>query len=179
MCADKTAEPEDEDDEDAPTEPAKEAPKGFKAKLMAKMKLIIFAVVGLVILGGGGAGVYFSGILPPNKPHAIEVMLPEPAVFHDVPRITVDLKPSPDHARPFIRLTVQAELQGEGARAAFIANEPKIMDAIQSHLRNTTVEDLEGERGTERLREDFTTIINRVITPEIAIGVLYKDILIR
>ena len=179
MCAEKTAKLEDDEDEDALIETAAEAPKGFKAKLMAKMKLIIFVVVGLVILGGGGAGVYFSGILHPNKPHEIEVMLPDPAVFHDVPRITVDLKPSPDHARPFIRLTVQAELQGENARAAFIANEPKIMDAIQSHLRNTTVEDLEGERGTERLREDFTTIINRVITPEIAIGVLYKDILIR
>jgi flagellar FliL protein len=179
MCADKTAEPEDNEDEITLEEPAEEAPKGFKAKLLAKKKLILITLAAVLLLGGGGAGVYFSGVLHPNKPHEIEVMLPDPAVFHDVPRITVDLKPSPDHARPFIRLTVQAELQGESARAAFIANEPKIMDAIQSHLRNTTVEDLEGERGTERLREDFTTIINRVITPEIAIGVLYKDILIR
>lgn len=175
---------------DAPTESEEEiedqneiaagkAPKGFKAKLLAKKKLILITLVAVLLLGGSGAGLYFSGLINLNDPHEVEVVLPDPPVYHEIPRITVDMKPSPDHARPFIRLTMQAELQGESAKLAFIANEAKIMDAIQSHLRNTTVEELEGEQGTERLREDLTTIITRAITPEIAIGVLYKDILIR
>ncbi|MCR4377263.1 MAG: flagellar basal body-associated FliL family protein [Rhodospirillales bacterium] len=178
MNADAPAKSEEEvDDQNEIT--AEEAPKGFKAKLLAKKKLIIFVVLGLVVLGGGGAGLYFSGLIKPNGAHEVEVVLPDPPVFQEIQRITVDMKPSPDHVRPFIRLSMQAELQGESAKLAFIANEAKIMDAIQSHLRDTTVEELEGEQGTERLRKDLTTIINRAITPEVAIGVLYKDILIR
>lgn len=156
-----------------------EAPKGFKAKLLAKKKPILIALAAVLLLGGGGAGLYFSGFLNLNDPHEVEVVLPDPPVLQDIQRITVDIKPSPNHAHPFIRLTVQAELQGESAKLAFIANEAKIMDAIQSHLRNTTVEELEGEQGTERLRKDLTTIINRAITPEIAIGIFYRDIMIR
>lgn len=174
-AADEAVEATDETAEEG----VDEAPQGFKAKLLAKKKLIMIAGAALLVVGGGGAGLYVSGVLHPVKPHEVQVMLPAPPVFHEVPRIMVDMKPSPKHARPFIRLTVQAELQGESARAAFIDNEIKIMDAIQSHLRDTTVEDLEGEQGTERLREDFKTIINRIIAPEVAIGILYKDILIR
>lgn len=185
------AKPEDETETDATEEERGEGEgedgedeasgviKELKAKLAANLKLVIIIVASVVVLGGGSAGIYFSGILHVEKPHEVSVKLPDPPVYHDVPRITVDLKPSRRHARPFIRLTVQAELQGESAKAAFIANEAKIMDAIQSDLRNTTVEDLEGVEGTERLRENFTIIINRIIAPEIAITVLYKDILIR
>lgn len=160
-----------------------EAAKGLvgklKAQLKAKLKLILIIVGALVVLGGGGAGLYLSGIFHIDKPHEAVVMLPDPPVDHEIARITVDLKPSPKHARPFIRLTMTAELQGESAREAFIANETKIMDAIHTHLRNTTIEQLQGNQGTETLREDITTIINRVIAPEVAITVLYKDILIR
>jgi len=190
------AKPEDDAEAETPPEEAgeeagedsdavadEEAPQGLKAKLVAKLagqiKPIIIAAVVIVVVAGGGAGVYFSGIFHTETPHEVTVNLPDPPVYHEIPRITVDLKPSPKHARPFIRLTLQAELQGETARAAFIANETRILDAMQSDLRNTTVEDLEGEQGTERLREDFTLIINRIIAPEVAITVLYKDILIR
>lgn len=155
-----------------------EAPKGLKAKLAGKMKFILIGLAVLVVLGAG-AGVYFSGVLDTHKPHEVTVNLPDPPVHHDIARITVDLKPSPRRARPFIRLTMQAELQGESARAAFIANETKIMDAMHSYLRNTPPESIEGINGTETLRTDLTAIINRIIAPELAITVLYKDILIR
>jgi len=165
----------------------KEAPQGLKAKLVAKLpkklvdnkKLSIIVAAVLVAVIGGGAGIYFSGIFHVAKTNEITLKLPDPLVYHEVPRITVDLKPSPRHARPFIRMTIQAELQGKSAKAAFIANETKIMDAIPAHLRDTTVEDLTGEVGTESLREDLTIIINRIIAPKLAITVLYKDILIR
>lgn len=177
MSADATENPAE--DEDATAEEAPQAPQGLKEKLLAKKKLILIALGALVIVGAGGAGIYFSGIFHTQKPHEVQVMLPDPPVNHDMQKIQVDLKPSDGHARPFIRVSFTAELQGETARAAFIANETKIMDAVQSHLRNTTVDELTGELGTETLRDDITTIINRIITPEVAITVLYKDIIIR
>lgn len=162
---------------EAPAE-GEEAPKGLKGKLAGKMKYIIIGLVALVLIGGS-AGVYFSGILHVEKAHETTVMLPGPPVYYELPRITVDLKPTEKRARPFIRLIMQVELQGESAKLAFVANEVKIMDTIQAQLRTITPDELSGEQGTQRLREDFLTIINRVIEPEIAITVLYKEILIR
>jgi len=155
-----------------------EAPKSLKDKLAGKMKFIVFGAVALVLIGGG-AGLYFSGVLHTEKLHETTVSLPGPPVFYELQRITIDLKPSKGRARPFIRLSVQAELQSESAKQAFIANEIKIMDALQAHLRTVTAPELSGEQGTEQLRNDFTTIINRLIEPERAITVLYKDILVR
>ena len=170
--------PETEEAEEAEESAEEQAPQGLKAKLAGKLKYILVGVV-VLLIGGGGAGIYFSGILHTEKLHETVVALPGPPVFHEIPRITVDLKPSPGRARPFIRLTMQAELQGDSAKEAFIANEVKIMDALQAHLRTVTAPELSGEAGTERLRQDFITIINRIIEPEIAISVFYKDILVR
>ena len=182
---DETPANADAPDEDAVTsegDAEPEAPKGLvgklKARLKAKAKLVIIGAGVLAVLGTG-AGLYVSGAFHSAKPHEVHVLLPDPPVDHQIARITVDLKPSATHPRPFIRLTLSAELEGETARAAFIANETKIMDAIQSHLRDTTFEQLQGERGTEALRTDITAMINRIIAPEVAITVLYKDILIR
>ena len=163
-----------EDGEDAP----EEAPSGLKAKL-AKFKWIIVGALVVLILGGGGAGLYLSGFFTVHKPHDVSLSLPGQPVMHEMPRITVDLTPSAGHARPFIRLLMQAELQGESAKAAFVENETKILDAIQSHLRTVTVQQLQGKEGTETLRSDILTIVNRIIKPERAITVFYKEILIR
>lgn len=160
-----------------------ESPPGLKAKLVDKFvankKLAIIIAGILVAVIGGGSGIYFSGFFHVEKTHEITLSLPDPLVYHEVPRITVDLKPSRNHPRPFIRMTIQAELQGQSAVAAFVDNETKILDAMHAHLRDTTVDDLRGEVGTETLRDDLTAIINRIIAPEIAVTVLYKDLLIR
>lgn len=152
--------------------------KGLAGKLAAHMKWIVIAA-GVVVIGSIGAALYFTGVFSPSKPHEVTVALPGEAVFHEIPRLTVDLKPSDRRARPFIRVQMQAELQGESAKQAFIANEARILDAMQAHLRGLTAEELQGELGTEQLRHDFTTIINRIIAPEHAITVLYKEILVR
>jgi len=159
-------------------EEAEAAAEAQLGKFTGKLKFVLIGVA-VLLLAGGGAGLYFSGILFHEKPHEVTVDLPGPPVYQDIQRITVDLKPSPGHARPLIRLSLQAELEGESAQQAFLASETRIMDAMQSHLRDLTVEELAGEQGTARLREDLTIIINRIIAPERAVSVLYKEILIR
>lgn len=169
--SDDTAKPGETPEDTAKT-------KDLTRKLAAHMKWIVIAA-GVVVFGGIGAALYFTGVFSPSKPHEVTVVLPGEAVFHEIPRMTVDLKPSAKRARPFIRVQMQAELQGESAREAFIANEVHILDTMQAHLRGLTAEELQGELGTEQLRHDFTTIINRIIAPEHAITVLYKEILVR
>lgn len=176
---DSEAPVEDEAPEDGEGgEDGEDAPSGLKGKL-AKFKWIILGgLVGLILVGGG-AGLYLSGFFIVHKPHEISMSLPGEPMLYELPRITVDLTPSAGRARPFIRLLMQAELQGESGKAAFIENETKILDTIQSHLRTVTVPELQGSEGTETLRADILGIVNRIIKPEIAITIYYKEILIR
>lgn len=169
---------EDVAEDGADGEDAEQAPSGLKGKL-AKFKWVLVGLVVVLIFGGGGAGLYLTGFFTVHKPHEVTLALPDQAVFYEVPRMTVDLSPSQGHARPFIRLVLQVELQGESAKTAFIDREVKILDLIQSHLRTVTVQELQGSEGTENLRKDLVTIVNRIIKPERAIAVLYKEILIR
>jgi len=169
----------EDEDEGATSEDSEEkAPPSLKDKLAAKKGLIIGILVVLLVAGGIG-GLYFMGILTAKKPHEISLSLPGQPVFHEIQKITVDLKPSPKHARPFIRLVMQVELQGESAKTAFIDREAKILDSIQSHLRTLTVDELHDKEGTELLRADLVSITNNIIKPERAITYFYKEIMIR
>ena len=169
-----------EDDEDELPDEVEEEPEpsGLKAKL-AKNKLVVIIVLFVLIIGGAVAGMYFTGMLTAKKPHEMSMVLPDEPVFVDIAKITVDLRPSPKHPRPFIRLVMQAELQGESAKTAFVDREAKILDAIQSHLRTLTVDELQDAAGTQRLRTDLVLIIDNIIKPERAITVYYKEIMIR
>jgi len=183
-AVDKAVDPELEDtDESAESDPdaeSKEEEKkpGLKDKLAAH-KVMVFSVLFLVIIAGTVAGLYFTGKFTAKKPHEISLALPDAAVFHEIPKVTVDLKPSPKHPRPFIRLVMQVELQGESAKTAFIERETRILDAMQTHLRTLTVPELQDTDGTQRLRTDLLMVINNVIRPERAITVYYKEIMIR
>lgn len=170
---------EDADEEGSEGDDKEEEKKpGLKDKLAAH-KAMIISVLFLVIIAGAVAGLYFTGMLTAKKPHEISLALPDEAVFHEIPKITVDLKPSPKHPRPFIRLVMQVELQGETAKTAFIEREAKILDAMQTHLRTLTVQELQDTDGTERLRTDLLMVIGNVIRPERAITIYYKEIMIR
>lgn len=89
------------------------APPGIKAKLVEKFtankKRIIIVAGVLVGIIGIGSGIYFSGFFHVEKTNEITLALPDPLVYHEIPRITVDLKPGPKHPRPFIRMTIQAD----------------------------------------------------------------------
>jgi len=177
-AAPEAEEGEDGDGDGEDLSETEDTQKGLKAKIKANLKWIIIGGVTLLVLGGG-AGLFFMGFFTAAKPYEITLALPGQPVLYTMPRITVDLTPSANRARPFIRLLLQVELQGHSAEAAFIEKEPEIMDLIQSHLRTVTVEELAGQRGTKRLRTDMIIIINRILKPERAITVLYKEILIR
>ncbi len=161
-----------QDEDEIPRAPS------FRDKIRARAKLIVISTVALVVIGGG-LGLYFSGALTPPDPSRVVMSLPGAPVLQALPLMSVDLKPSPNRRRPFIRVVLEVELQGPGAQAAFVARETKVLDAIQTHLRTLTVEDLAGKAGTERLRRDLITIVQRIIRPERVITVLYKEILIR
>ena len=153
------------------------------AMLRQKLKFIL-AGVGIFVLVGGGVGIYFSGLGKvisdsfSGTPRA-ELDLPELSRFHDMPVITVDLKPSAKRARPFIRLVMTVEVYGEAGELKLAEEEAKILDAVQTFLRDRTVEELSGQEGTKKLRKDLLEVVNHAMIPEKAITVLFKEILVR
>lgn len=169
------------EDGDGDMDPGKFA--GPVAILRKQLKFIL-AGLGAIVVIGGSAGIYYSGfgkviVNSFSATPRAELELPELSRFHDMAVITVDLKPSAKRKRPFIRLVMTVEVYGEAGEARLVSEEAKILDAVQTFLRDRTVEELSGQEGTKKLREDLLEVVNHAMIPEKAITVLFKEILVR
>ncbi|MGB0683756.1 MAG: flagellar basal body-associated FliL family protein [Magnetovibrionaceae bacterium] len=155
---------DDEDEEGAP------------AKKGGKLKLIIFGVVGLVLLGGIGAGVmmFLGGDSDDDQPKA-EVAIP---VFHELPGMLVDLKTGRCRA-PYLKITMVLTVLGQEGINRAKEVEPVLMDTVQAHLRDTEREELVGKAGADKLRADVLTIVNSALAPQRADSVLFKEFLLQ
>ena len=157
----------------------------------SKLPLIIGAVV--LLLGGGGAGLYFTGMLDSvlgkgeEPAHAEEAAHGDDghggeagasAVFLEIPTILVNL--STDDGTPrFLRLTVQLELHNATDRAAVEAVIPRVVDQFQTYLRELRVRDLRGSAGIYRLQTELLWRVNQASAPVKVKDVLFQEILIQ
>ncbi len=205
----KAEAPESEDDAEAPSEgdaaaaPAKK--KGLVGKILGPvlgilkfanplailklpMKLKIVALAGLLlVLGGGGAGVYFF-VLAPGKPAdqaAAESVKTEPdklpaekAAFFDIPDIIVNIQ-TPDSTPAYLKLSVSLELEKQEAKAAIEPVLPRITDQFQTYLRELRVEDIRGSAGVMRLKEELLRRVNLAVAPTPVRDVLLKEMIIQ
>lgn len=170
------------EDTDGAADPEAVESGGLVSTLRDKLKIIIAGVMTLAIIGGGvygfmsGAGEAISNSLS-GTPIAT-LKLPGVTVFHELPLMTVDLKPSKVRKRPFIRFIMTIELE-EKDLPTLIARQVQVLDAAQTFLRTQTVKDLTGDAGTKKLRVKMTDILNIAISPSRISAVLFKEILVR
>ncbi len=134
-----------------------------------------------MLIGGGGAGVYFSGIL--NEPENVansEEPAPPPVkmIFYALPEILTNLNGSGRNSSvPKARLTLELV---EGADLDRLNQfQPRIIDILQVYLRELRIDDLRGSQGMIILREELLARINEVVTPVEVANVLFNDILIQ
>ena len=149
-----------------------------------RKKLILLALP--LLLGGVGAGLWFSGILPglPGQapPPAVEAAA-EPApvnrqpVFVAMPDITANLN-APGR-RAFIRVRSQVEVAGTQDAAALQAAMPRLVDLFTTYLREIRPEELRGSAGTHRLREELIARANVAAAPARVTDVLFSEILVQ
>jgi len=152
----------------------KEAP----AKRKLPLKLILIAVGGLVVAGGGGWGAYhflFSG-KSEAAPVAAQV---KPAVFLDVPEVLVNLSNSGSERTQYLRVKVVLEVPDPAVSAQIEPLMPRLMDTFQTYLRELRPTDLDGSAGLYRLKEELTRRVNAAITPSRVNAVLFKEIVIQ
>ena len=156
----------------APAEAAEAAP----AK-KGKLKLII-AVVGFLVVVGGGAGWFFLMRGHGEEKHA-EAAVVKPPVFIDVPEMMVNLVGLPGERVQYLKVKVVLEVKEDKLVEAIKPTMPRVTDIFQTYLRELRSGDLNGSAGLFRLKEELTRRVNVAVAPNQVNAVLFKEIVIQ
>jgi flagellar protein FliL len=173
------------------------APKGRFAFLTGLLKLprktLLFVVAPAVLVVVLGVGAYlflFAGAAEEvaaegahGEPgahgeaaaHAEEAAHP---VFYDVPDILVNVSAGGEKPA-FLKLSVSLELEGEEAKAAVEPVVPRVVDQLQTYLRELRVEDLSGSAAMFRLKEELLRRVNLAVEPVKVKDVLFREMIVQ
>ena len=99
--------------------------------------------------------------------------------YYDFPKMTVVLKRTGSRPVAIANIRVTAEFIDAESLPVTRAAQPRIVDAMQSFLRDCSRDDLDGRAGTDMLRQALLTIVNDAIVPHQANTVLFKEIMIQ
>ena len=189
-------------DENGENESENSEGKGLPLK-----KIILFGLVPIVLLGGIGAGLYFTGMLDSfigtteednaegedngdgnDKKSKNKGSKDKKgsgygdgggdAVFLAVPTMIVNLKTS-DGTPRYLRLTIQLELENDADMASIEAVLPRVVDQFQTYLRELRIKDLRGSAGIYRLQMELLWRVNQAAAPVEVKDVLFQEILIQ
>ena len=151
------------------------------------LKKLILVVVPILLVIGGAAGAYFSGLLDPllhsskSEKKAVEEDKPKEvhaAVFYDLPEILVNLNTSV-RKQNFLKIRISLELDSPLDVPKIEGVMPRIIDNFQVYLRELRIEDLQGSAGMLRLREELLTRVNNAVKPAKVNDVLFKEMLVQ
>ena len=155
---------------------------GAEKKKFSGKKIVLLFILPLLLIGGA-AGLYFSGLLggesEPAAPVAAENQpLSSKTVFFDLPEMLVNLNSS--GRRPnFLKMRVSLELASDKDIERLRNLSPRIIDTFQVYLRELRVEDLRGSAGVYRLREELLARVNAAVRPAQVRDVLFRDMLVQ
>ncbi len=159
---------------------------GFSGK-----KLVLFVVLPLVLLSGGGAAAYFLGALDSllgkdDQVQAAAAMAdpslgaaaPGTSVFLDLPEMLVNLNAG-GRKTHYLKISVSLEISSEADMLQVQRVMPRIVDSFQVYLRELRIEDLHGSAGLQRLREELLMRVNAAAKPAKIHDVLFKEMLVQ
>jgi flagellar FliL protein len=168
------------------TAPAKTDGTGTAKASGGRRKFILLVLP--VLLGAVGAGLWFSGILPPllglghsaaqAKAAAARAAEIAPPTFIAVPELIANLDGGGEHSI-YVKLQAKLELPSEADAATVTADMPRIVDMFQTYLRDLRPEELRGSAGSYRLREELIGRANVAVSPARVTDVLFTQMLIQ
>lgn len=149
-------------------------------------KLVLFIVLPVLLLGGGGAGAYFMGLLDPllgkhagqAEAEGAEAGKRADSIYYDLPEMLVNLNTG-GRRSSFLKISVALELEDQATIERLKTVMPRIIDHFQVYLRELRIEDLSGSAGIERLREELLLRVNSAIEPQVVRDVLFKEMLVQ
>lgn len=141
-------------------------------------KLILIALPALLVLVA--AGVWWSGMLRPHppRPAAPQSASQSAPVFVDVPEMIANLN-VPGRRVSFVKLTAKLEVSKPGDQPIVVAAMPRIVDLMQTYLRETRPDELRGAAGTYRLREELINRADIAVAPARVTDILFTELLIQ
>ena len=151
------------------------------AKSGKRKKLVLLALP--ILLLGGGAGLWFSGILPKmlgmqHEELHREAAKPAVPIYVDMPDIVANLNSDPkrpSYLKLQSRLEVSKAEDVEKVKQAM----PRLLDLFQTYLREMRPEELRGSAGTYRLREELIARANVAVLPAKVTDILFTQMLIQ
>ena len=172
-----------EDDEDLDEEDEDEDGEG-ESKKGGKKGIIIIGLV-LLLVVGGVAAVYFTGMLDPllamvggDESESDEGGPETDAVFYEVPEILVNLNTGGRKAT-FLKIRISLEVEKQSDIERIERMMPRIIDNFQVYLRELRIEDLKGSAGMYRLREEMLVRVSAAVAPAKINDVLFKEMLVQ
>jgi flagellar FliL protein len=163
--------------------------KPQKRRLAGKTIVLFIVLPAVLLIAGGAAGAYYSGLLGPNAPNP-DVPSPAqvaeaeakaahpPPTFLELPDIVVNLS-STGRKSTFLKLNVSLEIESAEDGGKLKALTPRIVDSFQVYLRDLRVEDLQGSEGIYRVREELLRRVNAAAEPVKVSDVLFRELLVQ
>lgn len=165
----------EEEEDDQPDLEAMDDAEGSPKGLFARFRIVIIAAAAVIVLAGGGVGAYFMGLFGGSGESVAEV---PPAVFYDLPEMTVNLS-SVDERKRYLKVRISLEMENEETIEDIEPQLPRVLDAFQIYLRELRSTDLDGSAGMHRLKEELTRRVNLAIYPSQIDGVLFREIIVQ
>lgn len=171
--ADAETDGDDDNDEDGEES---EKGKGSKKKLFIILGLVLLLIV------GGAATAYFTGLLDSflggDENQAEEDSLLQDAVFYDMEELMVTLSAEGREAT-FLKIKISLELERQEDVPKIESLLPRVIGNFQIYLRELRVEDLKGSAGMYRLREELLRRVTAAIAPIKVNDVLFREMLVQ
>ncbi len=179
-----------------------------KKKRLSGRTLVLFIILPIVLLLGGGATAHLMGLTAAlfggssdeheavaeapaadaghggghGAPKGGHGGKPEPvkgaAVFFNLPEMVVNLN-SVGKKSNYLKISISLELQQSNDISKIESVMPRIVDNFQTYLRELRVEDLRGSSGLFRLREELLSRVNVAAAPAKINDVLFKEMLVQ
>ncbi len=100
-------------------------------------------------------------------------------VFMELPEIIVNLSSPNQRRSTFLKVKINLELADSDAIESVETVMPRVIDSMQSYMRDLRVEDLQGSEGLYRLREELMHRVNIAIGGEKVNDVLFAEMIMQ
>ena len=127
-------------------------------KRRVSRRLLLFVILPLVLLLAGGAAYYFFSFKKAQDEAKANDKPPPPPktyVFYNLPGFVVNLPSANAGRTSFLKVTISLELDSQADVPKVQAVMPRIVDHVQSYLRELRPEDVKGTAGIARMRQEM------------------------
>jgi len=152
-----------------------------------KKKLLIVVALAFLLIIGGLAGAYFTGLLDSVISSLTGEAVHEEGVvdvaqlggvYFDLPELLVNLNTRGKKSQ-FLKVKISLEIDSYDDISRIEHTMPRIIDNFQVYLRELRLEDIKGAAGMYRLREELLLRVSTAVAPIRVKDVLFREMLIQ